>query len=121
LLLGDPALYERGVQVLRANHATLRGAQFHLGAPREVVVVGPAGDRRTEALLQAAWAFDGRPRVVAHLHDGNRAALAARSPVFVGKEAGGEGAPRAYVCERGVCKTPVTDVAALVSALEAAK
>ena len=132
LLLGDPALYERGVQVLRANHATLRdaptaapsllrAAQFHLGAPREVVVVGPAGDRRTEALLQAAWAFDGRPRVVAHLHDGNRAALAARSPFFVGKEAGAEGAPRAYVCERGVCKAPVTDVAALLSALEAAK
>jgi len=118
LLLGDEALYARGLAAVRANMALLQldpaaapalvtALQFHLGEPREIVVVGPPDDRRTQALLQAAWARPG-PRVVAHLHDGNRAALEALARTFAGKTLL-DGAPAAYVCTKGVCERPTSD------------
>lgn len=126
LLLGSQELYERGVAALRAHHDVLSGqpdgapslvraAQLHLRGPREVVVVGDPADARTRALLRAAWTGTGRPRVVALLHDGNRAQLEARSPIFQGKPAGA--APSAFVCSRGVCQAPVSEPAALSAAL----
>ena len=118
LWLGDASMYERGVAVLRTHHALLRDGptavptlvtalQFHLGGPREIVVVGAPEDPRTQALLAAARQRPG-PAVVALLHDGNRQALAALSPVFVGKTAL-DGVPAAYVCRAGRCERPVTD------------
>ncbi|MEO6595677.1 MAG: thioredoxin domain-containing protein [Planctomycetota bacterium] len=119
LLLGDAALYERGVAALRANHALLDGGpgsvpslvlalQFHLDDPREIVIAGEPDDARTQALLQAAWrAFPGA-HVTALVHSGNREALAALSKVFDGKQPV-QGVPAAYVCRRGVCEAPVTD------------
>jgi uncharacterized protein YyaL (SSP411 family) len=123
LLLGDEALYARGVAALRANHALLAanpaGAsalvlalQFHLADPREVVVAGEPDDPRTQALLRAAWrAFPGA-QVVANVHAKNRDALAVLSPLFADKQPLA-GVPAAYVCRRGVCKLPVTDAKSL--------
>jgi len=127
LLLGDTQLYERGVGVLRAYHELLKKSpvsapslvlalQFHLGAPKEVVIVGEPNDPRTRNLLHAAWQVFPQPGVVAHIHDGNRAALEKLSTVFAGKTLV-DGAPAAYVCERGTCLAPVTDKAALLTAL----
>jgi uncharacterized protein YyaL (SSP411 family) len=125
LLLGDDALYTRGLAALRATVPLLRvdaaaapGLQqvlaFHLGGPREIVVAGAPDDARTQALLRAAWRAP-VPHVVALVHDGNAKELAALSPVFAGKlpvaepgAAGGTG-PAAYVCRRGVCERPLTD------------
>ena len=128
LLLGSEERYERGLAVLRAHHDVLRdrpdavpslarAAMFHLGDPREVVVVGEPGDPRTAALLRAAWGGVGLPRVCALLTAGNRARLEELSPLFVGKTA--DGAPRAYVCSRGACRAPVTTAAELSKALAA--
>jgi hypothetical protein len=123
LLLGDEALYARGVAALRANHALLERSpaaapslvlalQLHLAEPREVVIAGEPRDPRTRALLQRAWrAFPGH-QVVALVHDGNRDALAKLSPVFEGKRPVA-GVPAAYVCRRGGCDAPVTDPAQL--------
>ena len=127
LLLGERSIYERGVAVLRAHHAELSqrptnvsslvcAAQFHLGAPREVVVVGPVGDPRTAALLQAAQRQAFGRGVVAHLHDGNRAALGAISSVFDGKAAVAA-PPRAYVCRQGACEAPVYTADELATSL----
>ncbi|MFK7743018.1 MAG: thioredoxin domain-containing protein [Planctomycetota bacterium] len=124
LLLGDAAMYERGVRSLRAHHTLLRdtpGAcsslvlamQFHLGKPKEIVVVGDPEDARTQALLRAAWRRFPQPGVVASLHSGNRQALEKMSSVFRGKQAGDGGAPRAFVCERGVCLAPIDSPATL--------
>lgn len=118
LLTGDEALHARGLAAIRANMALLQldptaapalvtVLQFHLGEPREIVVVGPPDDPRTQALLQAARARR-TPRVVAHVHDGNRAALEALAKTFVGKTLL-DGAPAAYVCQRGVCERPTSD------------
>jgi uncharacterized protein len=122
LLLGDEALYERGVAALRANHGLLAAApaaapglvaalQFHLAEPREIVIAGAPGDPRTQALLRAAWTMPGAA-VMGCVHDGNRTALEALSPVFVDKRPV-DGAPAAYVCRRGACEAPITDPARL--------
>ncbi len=123
LLLGDEALYARGVAALRCNHSLLeqspvaapalvRALQFHVAQPREILIAGEPSDARTQALLQAAWRTFPDHHVVALLHDGNRAALAKLSPVFAGKVPV-NGVPVAYVCRRGVCQAPVTDAKAL--------
>jgi uncharacterized protein len=123
LLLGDEVLYGHGTGALRANHAVLaespvaapalvRALQFHLAAPREVVIAGEPDDPRTRALLAAAWRPFPDHRVVALVHAGNRDALVKLSPVFAGKVPI-DGAPAAYVCQRGVCQKPITDAKAL--------
>lgn len=122
LLLGDEQLYGYGVGTLRAYHglldktpanapALVQALQFHVGSPKEVVVVGPPGHERTQALLRAVWRWR-RPCVVAHLHDGNREALEELSRLFVGKQLV-DGQPAVYICERGACQRPVTDPAEL--------
>ena len=131
LLLGDSVKYERGVAVLRAHHVDLSArptsvaslvcvAQLHLAEPREVVVVGPVGDPRTEALLRTARQQAVGRGVVAHLHDGNRAALVARSSVFEGK-ADAAAPPRAYVCRQGACEAPVYTASELAASLGASR
>ncbi|MBL8756245.1 MAG: thioredoxin domain-containing protein [Planctomycetes bacterium] len=123
VMLGDNALLDHGVGVLRANHrlltdaplaapALLRAVQFHLAGPREVVVVGAPDDARTRALLQAAWRAFPDHHVVVHVHDGNRAALAKLCPWLADKPLVA-GAPAAYVCRRGACAAPVTTPEAL--------
>lgn len=123
LLLGDEALFARGEKALLANASLLARApvaapslvaavQFLQGDPREVVVAGEPGDPRTQALLDAARRRFPSLGVVAHVHDGNRAALERLSPTFVGKRPI-EGRPCAYVCRRGVCEAPVFEPEAL--------
>jgi uncharacterized protein YyaL (SSP411 family) len=125
LLLGDEELYGIGTAALRANAALLErmplacpslvlALQFHLADPREVVIAGEPGDPRTQALLAAVRRQFPPHRVMALVHDGNRKALAALSPVFRDKEPV-RSVPAAYVCRRGVCEAPVTDPAKLVS------
>ncbi len=122
LLLADADCYDAGVAVLRAHHQLLAEApsavpslvlalQFHLAGPREIVVVGPPAAPATRALLRAAQALPGA-KVVAQLHDGNRAALEPLSALFAGKLPV-DGKPAAYVCRRGVCAAPVTSPARL--------
>ena len=119
LLLGDEAMFARGVQALRAHAELLEkapvavpslvlAAEFAQADPREVVVAGDPSDPRTRALLEAAWRAFPRFSVVGLVHDGNRKELEAMSPVFVGKSPV-DGVPAAYVCRRGACEKPVTD------------
>ncbi|MBL8733811.1 MAG: thioredoxin domain-containing protein, partial [Planctomycetes bacterium] len=95
LLLGDEALYARGVAALCQAHSALAAApaavpglvlalQFHLGPPQEVVVVGPLADARTQALLQRAYTAPG-PVVVLHVDDGSREAMSKVTPIVAGK------------------------------------
>jgi uncharacterized protein YyaL (SSP411 family) len=105
--------------LLADQHARFAGwglavAEALVDGPREVAVVGPAGDDRTAAL--------------------HRTALMATAPaaaVAVGDPASGpgipllqdrplvSGAPAAYVCRHFTCEAPTTDPAVLATALGA--
>ncbi len=122
-VLGDTKLYDRGVAVLRSNHALLQRSpaaasslvlalQLHVGEPREVVIAGAPEDPRTQALLQAAWRSVPDHHMVVNVHAGNRDALVELSPIVEGKTER-DGAPAAYVCRRGVCDAPVSSPAEL--------
>jgi uncharacterized protein len=119
LLLGDEAMHARGVRAVRAHASLLEKApiaaptlvyacEFAQADPREIVVSGPPDDPRTRALLLAARRAFPRFSAVGLVHDGNREALEALSPLFVGKQPI-DGVPAAYVCRRGACEKPVTD------------
>ncbi len=119
LLLGDEALFARGVLAMKANGKLLADMphaapglvltqQFAAYDPIEVVVAGDPADGRTQALLHKAFRGSLRPRVVALVHDGNREALRRLSPSLAEKVAI-EGLPTAYVCRRGACLAPVQD------------
>jgi len=100
----------RGVGDLASRHptavASLLSAWGRLEAPpREVVVTGPAGDPRTEALLRVA-----RENAPAETLVGRAdASLADRVPWFRDRRA----EPTAYACEAGVCHAPTSDPEAL--------
>jgi hypothetical protein len=127
LLTGDLGLYDVGLGVLKGNHdmlekapsgcpALLVAVEFALSDPKEVVVAGEPGDPGTRALVAKARAAFPPHRVVALVHDGNRAALEKVSEVVKGKgPAGGKAA--AYVCKRGVCEAPVTEAEGLAQRL----
>jgi uncharacterized protein YyaL (SSP411 family) len=82
-----------------------------VGPSREVAVVGPARDPRTEALLDEI-----RRRYLPNLvvawapGDGSSVPLLAGRSLVDGK-------PAAYVCERFVCRRPVTEVSELARSL----
>ena len=121
LLLGDEALWERGMAAIRANHETfgtlpitcpglMRAVDFALLDPREVVVAGD--DPARAALLERAWRAWPSRHVVAPVVADQRAALEERTPIVTGKVAPA-GEARAWVCRRGACEAPVSDPAAL--------
>jgi uncharacterized protein YyaL (SSP411 family) len=124
LLLADTELYEAGVRVLRANRDYLARAaiaapslllalEFHLGDPREVVLVGEPEDAQVQAMLRKTRDAFPPHHVVALVHAANRDELKRVAPALAGMEAIG-GRATAYVCRRGTCERPVTDVAELV-------
>ena len=119
LLLGDEQIYEIGIAVIRAYQQVLDtspaaapslmlAAQFHMRAPKEIIVAGELDDPRTKSLLQIAWNQFPQMGVVTLLHSGNRSELTKISTMFRDKEAL-NGTPTAYVCERGSCLAPVSD------------
>jgi uncharacterized protein YyaL (SSP411 family) len=107
------------VERLPAAHTQLLSAlDFAFGPTREVVVAGTEDAAGTRALLNAArGGFD--PRTVFLLREPGPGgeALAAIAP-FTAAQRPVDGKPAAYVCENFRCGAPVTDPAALASALE---
>ena len=106
-----------GLLPLLVEHPRFAGwagvaAEAMLAGPAEVAVVGRLDDRRTAALIAAAWASPSAGAVVAigdPVADPYAALLRGRPLV--------EGAPAAYVCRRFVCAAPVTTPEALTAAL----
>ena len=126
-LAGEVELERAGERTLRlfqrlmehapgAFHQMLLGVALHVGPRREIVIVGPRGDDRTEALLGTARRSF-QPRAVLAWTDGTAEGVGA-SPLLAGKTLVA-GAPAAYVCREGTCAAPVTTVEALEEALRA--
>ncbi len=96
----------------RSHAAFLCGLDYALGPGTEIVVVGKAGDARTEALLSTLAHAYLPNAVVLFKPAGERAAdIAARieklAP-FTREMKGVDGSPAAYVCTHGRCLRPVT-------------
>src|SRR5512137_2030875 len=94
-------------------HDMLLALDFFSDAPREVVLVWPAGASLPEALLDVLRTAFLPNRALAGAAEGPALeALVRATPLAAGKAALG-GRPTAFVCERGVCQAPAFDAATL--------
>jgi uncharacterized protein YyaL (SSP411 family) len=91
---------------------SLAAAVAMLDGPREVAVVGPAGDERTTLLHRTAL-LGTAPGAAVALGD---PAAPADVPLLEHRPLVG-GSPAAYVCRYFTCDAPTTDPAALATAL----
>ena len=125
IITGDETQADRARQILRiartlmerapqAAPSFLSALDFHLGRPKEVVIVSGAdaagGD--AEPLLRAVWDRFLPNRVLAGAPPG------IHSPLLEGKLPRG-GVPTAFVCEGYACRAPTTDPKELARLLDA--
>ena len=125
IITGDETQADRARQVLRlartlmerapqAAPSFLSALDFHLGRPKEVVIVSGAdaagGD--AEPLLRTVWDRFLPNRVLAGAPPG------IHSPLLEGKLPRG-GVPTAFVCEGYACRAPTTDPKELARLLDA--
>jgi uncharacterized protein YyaL (SSP411 family) len=126
LLTENPDYERRAVAILRLMAASLRryptgfgrllcALDFHLGSPKEIVLVGDPLAEETAALRDVIWSIYLPNKVVAPV---TRASdrLAEVSPLARNR-ALGEGKPTAYVCEHFTCKNPTSNPQELKSQL----
>jgi uncharacterized protein YyaL (SSP411 family) len=104
----------------RAPGATghwLGALDFYVSLPKEIVIVGPLEDARTDALLHEVGGRYLPNRVVAGMSD------PANPPVkdspLLEQRIMQDGLPTAYVCEHYACQLPVTNPDALANQLNA--
>ncbi len=129
-LTGNTLYGERAEQCAKAFSSQVRnapraytqfmvGLDFFLGPTHEIVIAGEAQSKGTRAMLRAL--SDGfRPRqVVVHRPPGETQILVLAPYTKAQVPMGGK--PTAYVCENFACQAPVTDVAAMLKALEPKK
>ena len=123
LLAGDTALLDRADALVRAfsgelNRNALAAPLLASGArlletALQTVVVGPADDPDTQALVRAAWQAAAPARVFRRIDPQDR--LPDGHPAQ-GKGLA-EGRPAAYVCQGMTCSLPIADPAALAERL----
>ena len=118
------AIHQLMAQAPGGTGQWLAALDFYLSLPKEIVIVGPRSDPRTQALLDTVFHCYLPNRVVMGAEDGVQnlgGAEASFSTVLPLLEQRGlvEGKPTAYVCQHYVCQLPVTDPEALAGQLEA--
>ena len=122
-LYGDEQLERDAAGVLRQAAAYIERAPqafggslcalaLYLAAPREIAVIGDAGDAATGALRDAARGGF-QPDAVYAFGDGGSDG---DPPLLAGKGLI-DGRPAVYLCERFACRAPLTDPAAVAEAL----
>jgi uncharacterized protein YyaL (SSP411 family) len=125
IITGDETQADRARQILRlartlmerapqAAPSFLSALDFHLGRPKEVVIVSgaDAAGGNAEPLLRAVWDRFLPNRVLAGAPPG------IHSPLLEGKLPRG-GVPTAFVCEGYACRAPTTDPKELARLLDA--
>jgi uncharacterized protein len=125
LLTNNDDFKRRAVTVLRLIAETagrypagfgraLSALDFHLGQPKEVVIVGTDNHDRTHTLRAAVWRPYLPNKVVAEVPEERipelDSLLAGRTPV--------NGGPAAYICEQYTCQQPITEPSELAAALQ---
>jgi uncharacterized protein YyaL (SSP411 family) len=126
-LLTDNSDYQRRAATILSIMATpiqrypagfgrlLCALDFHLGAPKEIAVIGEPDSPQTSSLLAEIWSTYLPNRVVALGIPGDEAAAALVPLLRDRKQL--ENQPTAFVCEHFTCKQPVTAAAALAAQL----
>jgi len=117
-VMGEAAWERAGVSAIRLVRDALGRAPTgfghalcaldrYLGPSREVAILGPPGDPRTDALVDEVVATRFLPNVVLAVGAPGDAEAAGAVPLLRDRPQL-EGAPTAYVCERFACLMPVT-------------
>ena len=135
IITGKEEYQSKAAAPLRAIHLMMAQApggtgqwlaalDFYLSSPKEIVLVGPRADPRTQALLDTVFHRYLPNRVIMGAADSvqNLDAAQASFPTslpLLGQRGLVEGQPTAYVCQHYVCQLPVTDPEALAKRLEA--
>jgi uncharacterized protein YyaL (SSP411 family) len=86
----------------------LCAADLYVGPTREVAVIGPPADPATKALVDEVVRTRFRPNLVLAVGAPNDAA-ASTGVALLADRTQIEEQPTAYVCERFVCRSPITD------------
>jgi hypothetical protein len=127
LFTGDADYEKAGVSALRAvrdlltraptgfGHA-LAAVDLYVSASKEIAIAGDPDDKDTRALIGEVWRRYLPNAVLAVARPGDDAAAKA-IPLLEGREPV-DGKAAAYVCERFVCRRPVTSADDLASALD---
>ena len=129
LLTGDPryrraaegavgVVAEQAQKWPQAFARALATADLLASRPVEVAIAGALDDPRTAALVDAARSHAG-PYAVVAAGDPAEAAAADAAPLLADRPLQ-HGAPAAYACSGFACMAPVSDPAALISALHGA-
>ena len=103
----------------RAPSATghwLGALDFYVSLPREIVIVGPASDPATGAMLDEVSKRFMPNRVLVGVADSANPPL--KDSPLLEQRIMQDGMPTAYVCENYACQLPVTDPAALSAQLD---
>lgn len=129
LLLSRRDLHEKAAAILRllggavsqsifGHERMLSGVEAWHDGFKEVAIIGPAQDRRTEALLRATREVFVPNRVVAWLNPLSKEAdtIRERVPLLADKQ--WSGTPTGYVCHNYACQRPSSDPAALQQQLQ---
>ena len=102
----------------RAPSATghwLGALDFYVSLPREIVIVGPASDPATGAMLDEVSKRFMPNRVLVGIGDSDNPPL--KDSPLLEQRVMQDGLPTAYVCENYACQLPVTEPAALAAQL----
>ncbi|HEX8493223.1 MAG TPA: thioredoxin domain-containing protein [Pyrinomonadaceae bacterium] len=90
---------------------------FYLSSPKEIVIIGPRSDARTQALVREVWKRYLPNKVVVQAEE-DASAAAEIVPLLRDRSLIG-GVPTAYVCEHYTCQRPVATPAELATQLTA--
>ena len=128
-MTGDADLEKKADRLLRlfssvvagspmAYSQLLIGVDFMLGPSREIVIAGGPDEKITRDMVAVVQRIF-LPNKILLLHPGGEAGekLSALSPLVVDRKPI-DGQPTVYLCKGYACKTPLTDVGALKTALQ---
>ncbi len=121
--LDNPEFHDKAVETLLLYFHQMEGMPsgsgqllcelaFLLSTPKEIAIVGPKGDAKTEAMLAALHSTYQPNKIVALSESADGQTL----PLLAGKTQVDDTAT-AYVCENYACQAPTTDVEAFVELL----
>ena len=111
-------LFRAFAQTISGSSEMLLALDFYLDTPKEVVIVTAADRREAEPFLAVLRRSYLPNKVLAVVAEGSDLATQSTVIPLVRNKIASKGKTTAYVCERGVCKLPTTDVSVFAEQLQ---